>query len=41
MRPINQTTDIIRLIDVPRAAQGALAHVIADSQARKGICYLE
>lgn len=31
---------LLRVIDVPAAADGARAHVIADPQARKAICFL-
>jgi hypothetical protein len=31
---------LVRVIDVPAAANGARAHVIADPQARKAICFL-
>ena len=33
--------NVIRVIDVPVAYQGAYAHVIADAQTRKAICYLK
>ena len=33
--------DVIRLIDIPSANNGAYAHVIADAQNRKAICYLK
>ena len=32
--------DYIRVIDVPAASGGAYAHVAADAQARRAICYL-
>ena len=33
--------DLVRVIDVPAAAHGAHAHVVADPQNRRAICYLE
>jgi len=33
--------DIVRVIDVPAVADGAHAHVAADPQARRAVCYLE
>jgi len=33
--------DLLRVVDVARAARGALAHVVADAQNQRAICYLE
>ncbi len=33
--------DVIKVIDVPAAYKGAHAHVIADAQTRKAVCYLK
>jgi hypothetical protein len=34
-------SDYVRVIDVPSSYKGAYAHVIADPQTRKSICYLK
>jgi hypothetical protein len=34
-------SEYIRVIDVPSAYRGAFAHVIADSQTRRSICYIK
>ncbi len=33
--------DLIRVVDVARAARGLLAHIVADAQNQRAICYLE
>jgi hypothetical protein len=33
--------DLVQVIDVPAAAKGAYAHVVADTQSRTAICYLK
>ena len=32
--------DLIRVVDVARAARGLLAHIVADAQNQRAICYL-
>jgi len=33
--------DLVRVLDVPRASRGSLAHLLADPQNQKALCYLE
>jgi pyruvate, water dikinase len=33
--------DVIKVIDVPAAEKGAFAHIVADAQTRKAVCYLK
>jgi hypothetical protein len=33
--------DLVRVVDVARAANGSLAHVVADAQNQRAICFLE
>ena len=33
--------DLVRVIDVPASASGLCAHVVADPQVRRAVCYLE
>ena len=33
--------ELVTLIDVPAAASGANAHVVADSESRTAVCFLE
>ena len=34
-------TDLVQVVDVPAAACGACAHVVADAETRRGICFLD
>ncbi len=41
MPDFTEFQDLVQVIDVPAAAHGAYAHVVADTQSRTAVCYLK